>query len=107
MPYLNGGDLDALIEKNGKLDIDIARFLAAEMVCGIQYLHKNGIIHRDLKPENILWDGMGHLKIADFGLAVENMFGSSTCREYAGTPGYIAPEVIGDQKACSVRYKLS
>ncbi|XP_063312469.1 protein kinase C delta type-like [Pelobates fuscus] len=90
MPYLNGGDLDAFIEKNGKLDIDIARFLAAEMVCGIQYLHKNGIIHRDLKPENILLDGKGHLKIADFGLAVE----SSTCREYAGTPGYIAPEML-------------
>ncbi|CAH2295493.1 kinase C delta type-like [Pelobates cultripes] len=98
MQYLNGGDLHTFIEENGKLDIDFARFLAAEMVCGIQYLHKNGIIHRDLKPRNILLDGNGHLKIADFGLAVENMFAGKTCREYAGTAGYIAPEMLQEHR---------
>ncbi|XP_063313119.1 protein kinase C delta type-like [Pelobates fuscus] len=68
------------------------------MVCGIQYLHMNGIIHRDLKPRNILLDGNGHLKIADFGLAVENMFAGKTCKEYAGTAGYIAPEMLKEHR---------
>ncbi|CAH2307023.1 kinase C theta type-like [Pelobates cultripes] len=79
------------------------RFFAAEIVCGLQYLHAKGIIHRDLKPENILLDSVGHLKIADFGLALEGMFGRKTATEYAGTPGYIAPEMIqGRRYNCAV-----
>ncbi|CAJ0931621.1 unnamed protein product [Ranitomeya imitator] len=69
------------------------RFYAAELVCGIQYLHSKGIIHRDLKPENILVAETGHIKITDFGLAIDNMHGDRTATEYVGTPGYMAPEV--------------
>ncbi|XP_063800555.1 calcium-dependent protein kinase C-like [Pseudophryne corroboree] len=49
-------------------------------------------LYRDLKPENILMAASGHLQIADFGIAIENIFGDQTATEYAGTPGYIAPE---------------
>ncbi|XP_053307473.1 protein kinase C delta type-like [Spea bombifrons] len=69
------------------------RFFAAEIVCGLQFLHNNGVIHRDLKPENILLDGVGHIRIADFGLALENMFGDIKAIGNAGTNGYIAPEM--------------
>uniref|UniRef100_A0A8C5QSD2 Protein kinase domain-containing protein n=1 Tax=Leptobrachium leishanense TaxID=445787 RepID=A0A8C5QSD2_9ANUR len=72
----------------------ISSFYLAEIICGIQYLHSLGIIHRDLKPENILLDGDGHIRIADFGLAVQNIAGDRKTHGRAGTLLYMAPEVI-------------
>jgi serine/threonine protein kinase len=39
----------------------------------MEYLHSLDILYRDLKPENILVDAEGHAKMADFGLAKENI----------------------------------
>ncbi|XP_077133711.1 uncharacterized protein LOC143788168 [Ranitomeya variabilis] len=97
MEYLTGGDLTAFIKSRGPLDVCTTRFLAAEILSGIQFLHSRGIIHRDLKPDNILLDGDGHAKIADFGLAAMNVFGSQKISEFCGTPGYMAPEMVRQQ----------
>uniref|UniRef100_A0A8C5QUW7 Uncharacterized protein n=1 Tax=Leptobrachium leishanense TaxID=445787 RepID=A0A8C5QUW7_9ANUR len=94
MEYLSGGDLFDLLARNGRLLLTTARFLSAELVCGLKFLHRHGIIHRDLKPENILLDSAGHLRIADFGLAVMGMLGKNFAFGRGGTSGYMAPEVI-------------
>ncbi|XP_075044068.1 protein kinase C theta type-like isoform X2 [Mixophyes fleayi] len=91
MEYACGGDLEQLLDRRGRLDISTATFYAAELVSGLQHLHLKGFIHRDVKPENILIDGGGHIKIADFGLAVNKTEGATG---YAGTRGYIAPEML-------------
>ncbi|KAI0089415.1 kinase-like domain-containing protein [Irpex rosettiformis] len=41
--------------------------IAAELVLGIEFLHKLGIVHHDIKPENIVIDSDGHCRITDFG----------------------------------------
>ncbi|XP_053567978.1 protein kinase C theta type-like [Bombina bombina] len=92
MEWLRGGDLLHHIQKNGQLCIQRTRFYAAEIVCGVQFLHSRKIIHRDLKPENILLDGQGHVRIADFGLAADNVDGWIK-GPIMGTRGYIAPEM--------------
>ncbi|KAM3920349.1 protein kinase C delta type-like [Leptodactylus fuscus] len=99
LEYISSGDFHQFLQQKGQLDIANARFYAAaELVCGIQHLHSKGIVHRDLKPANIFLVETGHIKIADFGLALENMHGDRTASEYAGTPWFIPPEMLAGEQ---------
>jgi serine/threonine protein kinase len=69
MEYLPNGDLAVLLDDYCRLDEKMAKFMIAEIILAVEYLHKNNIIHRDLKPSNILIDNDGHLKLTDFGLS--------------------------------------
>ncbi|EGV66664.1 rim15, signal transduction response regulator [Yamadazyma tenuis] len=75
MEYLNGGDCATLIKMLGTLGVDWTRRYVAEVIVGVEDLHKRGIIHRDLKPDNLLIDSTGHLKLTDFGLSRMGVIG--------------------------------
>ncbi|XP_056402320.1 protein kinase C delta type-like isoform X2 [Hyla sarda] len=96
--YLSGGSLEDLIRICCYLDINNIRFYAAEMVCGLQFLHGQNIVHRDLKPENIMLDAEGHIRIIDLGLAQDGVTASSKIDGVTGTFCYMAPEVLLGQK---------
>ena len=72
LDYCPIGDLSYQIQIN-LFEEDEAKFYIAELILAIEYLHQHDIIYRDLKPENILIDSDGHVKLADFGLAKENV----------------------------------
>ena len=71
MDFYPGGDLATQLARWGRLGRDRSRCYAAEIVEGVEGLHKNGVIYRDLKPENVLIDSLGHIVLTNFGLSKE------------------------------------
>ncbi|XP_032805947.1 calcium/calmodulin-dependent protein kinase type II delta chain isoform X26 [Petromyzon marinus] len=63
----------------------------------VHHCHQHGIVHRDLKPENLLLASKmkgAAVKLADFGLAIEVQGDQQAWFGFAGTPGYLSPEVL-------------
>ncbi|XP_017765901.1 PREDICTED: calcium/calmodulin-dependent protein kinase type II alpha chain isoform X3 [Eufriesea mexicana] len=63
----------------------------------VHHCHYNGVVHRDLKPENLLLASKAKgaaVKLADFGLAIEVQGEAPAWFGFAGTPGYLSPEVL-------------
>jgi serine/threonine protein kinase len=110
MDLCKGGELfDKIVEKSShsksSSSIDgVACFTEGEaarivyqILNAVCYMHRHGVVHRDLKPENILFetaDADSPVKIIDFGLARKHAARDAPMSNVAGTPYYIAPEVL-------------
>ncbi|BAT85819.1 Serine/threonine-protein kinase [Vigna angularis] len=100
--YLSRGSLYRLLHKPGATEmLDERRriSMAYDVAKGMNYLHKRNppIVHRDLKSPNLLVDKKYTVKVSDFGLSrlKANTFLSS--KSAAGTPEWMAPEVLRDE----------
>ena len=101
MEYASGGSLAARLQKaresGGRLAVEQALRIAAEIAEGLSALHEHDYVHRDLKPSNILFDEQGQARVADLGLTQVPGGPSlrsqlSEPRPHPGTPGYMSPE---------------
>jgi serine/threonine protein kinase len=98
------GSLDKVMKK-GKLSPALKIKIMRDVAHGMMTLHAANIIHRDLKPENVLVkspleeSNEDLCKVTDFGTsrAVNNLF-QMTMTKGAGTPLYMAPELLQGQK---------
>lgn len=94
LAFVNGGELFHHLQREGKFEINRARFYTAELLCALECLHGFNVIYRDLKPENILLDYTGHIALCDFGLCKLNMKEDDKTNTFCGTPEYLAPELL-------------
>jgi len=95
MDFMRGGDLSYYLSQFKKMDEDTCSFYSAEIMLGLEDMHRHNMVYRDLKPANVLLDERGHARLSDFGIAciLEKDEGHMTTGS-AGTQGYQAPEVI-------------
>ncbi|CAO3593534.1 unnamed protein product [Absidia cylindrospora] len=97
MEYVSGGDLMWHIQRE-PFSERRAKFYACEVLLALEYFHSQNIIYRDLKLDNIMLGLDGHIKIADYGLCKENMGFGQVTATFCGTPEFMAPEILLEQK---------
>src|SRR5262249_38962511 len=106
LEYLEGCDLEELLELNGPLPVVDTVDYALQALGGIALAHSAGIIHRDLKPANLFLalrpDGSNAIKVLDFGIS-KQLSGDAdekrlTGQAVLGSPAYIAPEQLRNAK---------
>jgi calcium-dependent protein kinase len=99
-----GGELIENITKRGdNFNEADAKDIMMELFGALQHIHSMNIIHRDIKPENIMFGTDGKVKFIDFGFAIV-VKRSESEQDIAGTPYYIAPEVLTGKygKECDI-----
>jgi serine/threonine protein kinase len=96
--FYNGGTLYYHLRKAQYFPEDRTRFYAAELLAALDHLHQHQIVYRDLKLENILMDHIGHIALTDFGLSKQNIDKTGGATTFCGTPEYLAPELLNNQK---------
>jgi serine/threonine-protein kinase len=98
MEYLNGLDLETLIEKYGPVSAERAVHFMLQISESLEEAHQIGLVHRDIKPANIFTSVYGgkydFIKVLDFGLArfSQEQQGLTMADSAIGTPAFMAPE---------------
>ena len=99
MRYVEGTDLRALLNKEGRLAPERAADLIAQTGAALDAAHERGLVHRDVKPGNILIANRGgheHAYLTDFGLTKHATQGGGLTKtgQWVGTVDYVPPEQI-------------
>ena len=94
---VTGGELfEDIVAREYYSEADASQCIQ-QILEAVHHCHVNSIVHRDLKPENLLLASKksnARVKLADFGLAIEVNGNQQTWFGFAGTPGYLSPEVL-------------
>ncbi|KAG8745663.1 hypothetical protein FRC10_007360 [Ceratobasidium sp. 414] len=93
LEYVENGSLGQTLKAFGKLNEKLAAGYVIRILEGLHYLHQSSVVHCDLKAANILTTKNGNVKLSDFGVSL-NLTAMEKVNEVAGTPNWMAPEVI-------------
>lgn len=95
LEWCEGGALDAsMILMDSPLDESQLQVVAKHTAEALNFLHGKMVIHRDIKAGNLLLTNEGIVKLADFGVSVQNESRDEKRTTFIGTPYWMAPEVV-------------
>lgn len=95
MQLLSGADLDQRLQREGRLYLDDAAEIIAQVAEALDFAHQRGVVHRDVKPANIMFDSQGRPLVTDFGIAkARDEYRLTQTGMTIGTPEYASPEQI-------------
>ncbi|CDO92842.1 unnamed protein product [Kluyveromyces dobzhanskii CBS 2104] len=98
LEYCSRGSLRDILKHGPLLEDDTVNYVT-QTLHGLRYLHEQGVIHRDIKAANLLLTEDGVVKLADFGVSTRI---NRMAMTYAGSPNWMAPEVMTGQGASTV-----
>jgi serine/threonine protein kinase len=92
--YAENGSLGQILKAFGKLNERLVAGYVVKILEGLHYLHQSDVVHCDLKAANILTTKTGNVKLSDFGVSLNLRAMQRENKDVAGTPNWMAPEVI-------------
>lgn len=96
MEFVRGHTLQQIVEQRKMVSAGEAVDIGLELCRAVSAVHGTGLLHRDIKGHNVMRSGDGRIVLMDFGTGRE--FDDEASSDLAGTPLYLAPEVLrGDQ----------
>jgi serine/threonine protein kinase len=113
MEFLHGQSLGERLRRVGRIDLEEATTVLVHCARGLTAAHSLGIVHRDIKPDNIFMcrpeEGL-LCKVLDFGIAKQTLLpamgGLTTDGKLVGTPEYMSPEQVLEDRAVDYRADL-
>jgi len=107
MQFIPGEDLAHYLKRTGRLPLQQAANVIAQVAEALSCAEARRIVHRDLKPANMLLDENGRIKLLDFGISriADLSDGLTRPGESMGTPYYMSPEQIRGE-TCDIRSDL-
>lgn len=97
--FVQHGTLNEFIHRNSQLPNDTARFLLAQIVMAMQFLHSEHVIFRNLSPQSVWLDRMNYIKLVDFSHAKAINLDDPSARTWSvvGEAEYMAPEMVSSR----------
>jgi len=96
MEYVDGADLEELVNEQGPPEFDVAADYIRQAAEGLAHGHERGLVHCDIKPSNLLVNSQGVVKLVDMGLARaagrDDEENGAADERVLGTVDYMAPE---------------
>jgi serine/threonine-protein kinase len=100
MEYVDGPTLDQELKTHGPFALETISRVGAELCRALAAVHRAGLVHRDVKAQNVMRDSDGRVLLTDFGAGRDLVdIEAAQGGELAGTPLYLAPEVLNGQRA--------
>ena len=94
MEFVDGATLDSLVQRSGLLGAREAALIGLDLCRALAAVHAAGLVHRDIKAQNVMRESGGRIVLMDFGTGEDVPRAKRGVPRLAGTPMYLAPEIL-------------